>query len=125
MFIPLELMPIDFDLASLIKKQLTHEEIAHGVAYIAEPVLSAGTHLDFPKTHLDVPWDAFLVFVDREPMANWSHSCRYLLIRGANGDAKSIEAQLPPFGRETLQWRIVYRAPGVPDSISAVPQSSQ
>ena len=117
-------MSPDLDVAALVKKHLTRDEIAHGMAYVAEPALPAGTHLDFPKIHLDVPWDAFLVFVDREPTANWSHPCRYLLLRATSGEIKSIEAQLPPFGRESFRWSVLYRAPSVPAALSAVPQSS-
>ena|SRR2546423_11027026 len=116
-------MSPNLDVAALVKRQLTEDEVAHGLVYVAESALSAGTHFDFPKVHLDVPWEAFLVFVDREPTANWSHSCRYLLVRSTNGEVKSIEAQLPPFGRESLRWRVLYRAPSVPSALSSVPQS--
>ena len=117
-------MSPDLDLAALVKSQLTPDEVSRGMVYVAEPAVPAGTHFDFPKIHLDVPWEAFLVFVDREPTANWSHSCRYLLVRAAAGEVKSIEAQLPPFGRGSLQWRVLYRAPSVPEALSSVPQSS-
>lgn len=116
-------MAPDVDVAALVRRQLSGDEIAHGMVYMAEAAVHAGTHLDFPKIHLDVPWDAFLVFVDRQPTANWSHSCRYLLVRTTGGETKSIEAQLPPFGRESIRWRVLYRAPSVPDAFSAVPQS--
>jgi hypothetical protein len=116
-------MSPDLDLAGLVKKALSREEVAHAVAYVADNPLPAGTHLNFPKAALDLPWKAFVVFVDREPAANWSHPSRYLLIRADNGEVKSIEAQLPPFGRGPLHWRVLYQAPGVPDPLLAVPKA--
>jgi hypothetical protein len=117
-------MSPELDLAALVKSHLTPEEVSGGMVYAAEAAVPAGTHLDFPKIHLDVPWEAFLVFVDREPTANWSHSCRYLLVGATTNEIKSIEAQLPPFGRGSFQWRVLYRAPSVPEALSSVSQSS-
>ena len=117
-------MSPQFDLAALVRKQLSREEIGHSVAYVADAPLPAGKHLDFPKTALDLPWKGFVVFVDRDPAANWTHSCRYLLIGAENGEVKSVEAQLPPFGRGGLRWHVLYQAPGVPDPLLAAPQQT-
>lgn len=116
-------MSPDLDLAALVRKELSREEVTHAVAYVADNPLPAGTHLDFPKASLDLPWKGFVVFVDREPAANWSHSARYLLISADNGEVRSIEAQLPPFGRGQLHWRVLYQAPGIPDPLLAVPKN--
>jgi hypothetical protein len=124
MGLPLEPMSPDFDLAALVRKQLTRDEVAHGVAYVADAPLPRGTHLDFPKTPIDLQCKGFVIFVDREPTANWTHSCRYLIIDAERGNVKSVEAQLPPFGRAGLRWRVVYRAPGIPDPHIAVPQQA-
>jgi hypothetical protein len=118
-------MTPEFDLPALVRKQLSREEISHSVAYVADAPLPTGTHLIFPKTALDLPWKAFVVFVDRDPAANWTHSCRYLLIGAENGQVKSVEAQLPPFGREGLKWHVLYQAPGVPNPLLAAPHGSE
>jgi hypothetical protein len=117
-------MSPDFDLAELVRKQLSRDEVDHSVAYVADAPLPTGTHLNFPKTAINLPWKGFLVFVDREPSANWTHSCRYLLVDAERGNVKSVEAQLPPFGREGLRWHVLYRAPGVPDPLLAAPQQT-
>jgi hypothetical protein len=113
-------------LSSILKAHLTPDEIARGVAYCADSTFTPGTKIDFPGIHIDVPWEAFLVFVDREPTANWSHSCRYILINCENGEMKSFEGQLPPFrpDRDFPRWRVLYKAPTVPDAVLAVPQQA-
>ena len=113
-------------LSSILKAHLTPDEIARGVAYCADSTFTPATKIDFPGIHIDVPWEAFLVFVDREPTANWSHSCRYVLINCENGEMKSFEAQFPPFRPDGNfpHWRVLYKAPTVPDAVLAVPQQA-
>jgi len=113
-------------LSSILKAHLTPDEIARGVAYCADSTFTPATKIGFPGIHIDVPWEAFLVFVDREPTANWSHSCRYILINCENGEMKSFEAQLPPFRPDGNfpRWRVLYKAPTVPDAVLAVPQQA-
>jgi len=113
-------------LSSILKAHLTPDEIARGVAYCADSTFPPATKIDFPGIHIDVPWEAFLVFVDREPTANWSHSCRYILINRENGEMKSFEAQFPPFRPDGNfpHWRVLYKAPTVPDAVLAVPQQA-
>ena len=113
-------------LTSILKAHLTPDEIARGVAYCADSTFTPATKIDFPQIHIDVPWEAFLVFVDREPTANWSHSCRYVLINCENGEMKSFEAQFPPFRPDGNfpHWRVLYKAPTVPDAVLAVPQQA-
>src|SRR6185369_8996792 len=113
--------PLSFDdFVSVLKSQLTPDERAAGVVYaVAEP-LAKGQRLDFPGPALEVPWEAFLAFIDRDPTANWGHPARYLLVNRETGELRSFEARLPPFGSgRALPWRVVYRAPSVPDAAVA------
>src|SRR5437016_14216149 len=87
-------------LSSILKAHLTPDEIARGVAYCADTSFTPATKIDFPQIHIDVPWEAFLVFVDREPSANWSHSCRYILFNCETGEMKSFEDQLHPLRQD-------------------------
>jgi hypothetical protein len=104
-------------LVTIILAQLSPAERAGGVVYLAGSTIPAGTRLNFPRIMLDVPWDAALSFIDREPMANWSHSCRYLLVNLATEETRSFEAQLPPFPPpRDYHWRVIFHAPSVPDS---------
>jgi hypothetical protein len=111
-------MPLTFDqIVSVLNEKLTRGELDRGVAYVTESAVSGGTKLDIPRAPIEVPWDAHVGFIDREPMANWGHSCRYVLIGHNAGEYRSIEARFPPFSAlKQLRWKVVYRAKGVPDS---------
>jgi len=118
-------MPLSQDeLPLILKGILTADETARCVAYALQMPVPGGTKLEFPRILIHVPWEAFLIFVDRDPMANWSHSCRYILINRESRETQSFEAVLPPFraGQDSLRWRAVYKAPNVPDAVLAVPQ---
>lgn len=107
------------DFVSCVLAQLTPEEQAGAVVYAAatDTPIAAGTKLVFPATVLDVPSASRLAFIDRQPMANWGHAARYLLIEDARGTVLSIETRLPPFAPGNhLRWRVVYRGPSVPDA---------
>lgn len=115
-------MPLSFEkIASILKEHLTAEELNRGVAYAAETPIPSGVKLRFPRISIDVPWQAYLAFVDREPLANWGHPCRYVLISRENGELRAFEARFPPFttGKD-LHWRAVYKARGLPDTALAV-----
>ena len=106
---------------SILKDRLAPEELNSGVAYAEETPIPAGERLRFPRIDIVVPWPAYLAFVDREPLANWGHSCRYVLINRDTGELSSNEARFPPFhtGKD-LHWRVIHKAKGVPDSALAV-----
>jgi hypothetical protein len=105
------------ELRSAVTSRLTRDEFNHAVAYAADQPVEAGAVLEFPFLVLSVPWQAVLAFVDREPLANWGHSSRYLLIRRGVDEEMSVEARFPPFGSDVrLNWRVVYKAPGAPDT---------
>jgi hypothetical protein len=99
--------------------QLTPMEHADGVVYIFGSILHQGTRLDFPHILIEIPWpQAALAFVDREPLANWSHSSRYILINLETDAVRSYEAKLPPFQpTQSSRWRLLYKADAVPDEV--------
>jgi hypothetical protein len=110
-------------LVLVLQLQLTVEERANAVAYAAEQPVTAGTRLEFPGVVIDVPTEAYVAFIDRQPTANWGHPARYLLVNRQSGDVRSVDARFPPFrqGGE-LHWHVVYQAPSVPDAAVAFPQ---
>ena len=107
----------------ILQMQLTAAEKANSVAYAVETPVAAGTQLQFPGTVIDVPAEAYVAFIDRQPMANWGHPARYLVVSRDSGEVRSIEARLPPF-QQTVggRWRVIYQAPSVPDAAVAVPR---
>jgi hypothetical protein len=112
------------DLSLPVVSRLTAEERDHGVAYVVSELVRSGTKLAFPSISIEVPWDAIVAFVDPEPLANWAHPARYLLVRPDSGEVRSMQARFPPFGADpTLQWVVAYQAPGVPDNALGVRKS--
>jgi hypothetical protein len=99
--------------------QLTPLEREKGVVYIFGSVLPQGTRLDFPHILIEIPWaQAALAFVDRDPLANWSHSSRYILMNLETDAVRSYEAKLPPFQpTQSSRWRLLYKAASVPDDV--------
>jgi hypothetical protein len=110
-------------LSALLLAQLTPEEREHGVVYQFSDPVESGTTLKFPRCTIRVPWNALLAFIDREPLANWGHSARFILINRSTGETMSVEARFPPFRKENQRlWRVAYQAPTVPDTALAVPK---
>ena len=108
-----------------VREQLTEDERTGAVAYAAlrDLPFEAGTALQFPGTSIQVISNSWLAFIDRAPMANWGHAARYLLIDCVSGAASSINTRFPPFNFEGgLQWRVIYKAPSIPDAAVTGPQ---
>ncbi len=113
------------DFVSNLPTHLTAEERTNGVAYAAvtEKPFAAGTRLRFPGTEVEVKAESWLAFIARVPMANWGHPARYLLVSRESDETWSFETRLPPFQPHgDLRWRVVYKAPSVPDDAVASPQ---
>jgi hypothetical protein len=110
-------------LKNLLKAGLDAAELGKGVVYVCTDPVDEGARLNYAHREIRVPWEALLAFVDREPLANWGHSCRYILVKRENGEISSVEARFPPFHSEDgRRWRVFYQAPGVPDAALAVPK---
>jgi hypothetical protein len=108
-------------LVAILLGALTPKELEGAAVYAADQPVAAGATLRFARTTITAPWEAFLGFVDRDPLANWGHSSRYVIISRQTGETQSIEAQTPPFGEEGVIWRVVYKAASVPEAILVQP----
>lgn len=108
---------------ALILSMLTPQERAQGVAYALPNPVAAGESFPAGGGSVVAATSAYVAFIDREPLANWGHPARYLLIDAETAQVTSVEARFPPFGAKIdTKWRVVYRAAGVPDSVLAAPQ---
>ena len=108
------------ELDAFLVAQLTEPELGRAVVYALAEAVTVGTLLKLLPLTVPIRREALLAFVDREPLANWGHSCRYILVDTETDEAVSVESRFLPFGRTKLVgWRIVYRAPFVPDSALA------
>jgi len=97
--------------------ELTQQERTGAVAYLTDSPIPAGERLVLPRLVIDVEQLAWAAFIDRQPQSDWGHACRYLLINDASGEARSFEAQFPPFRPGSpWNWRPVYEAPPSRDS---------
>jgi hypothetical protein len=113
------------DFVAKVREQLTADERAGAVAYatLRDLPFEAGTALQFPGANIQVNSSSWLAFIDRAPMANWGHEARYLLVDCVSGVSDSFETRFPPFNSEGgLQWRVIYKAPSIPDAAVAGPQ---
>jgi hypothetical protein len=110
------------DAASRFESLLTTEEREGAVVYSLEGTVREGTELLLPGLQLKAPAEAYVAFVDRQPTATWGHSARYILLGREDSASWSFEARFPPFAEGGERWRLVYRAPSVPDAAVAFPQ---
>ncbi len=101
---------------------LTPEERDTCAVYAAVQPVAAGETLQFARATITAPWDAYVAFVDRDPMANWGHSCRYILVSHATGEVRSMEARTPPFAEKGFTWHVVYKSASVPEAVLAHPR---
>lgn len=108
-------MPQSFnDFIAVLRSVLTREEFRGAVVYAIEKPIPKGTRLQFPGVKIDVTANSYLAFVDRQPMANWGHSARYILA-GEKNETISYETRFPPFNQtDKLNWCVVYKAAIVP-----------
>lgn len=105
------------DFVSLLLAQLTDEERRGSVAYAAERRLPAGAQIQFTGIRIVAQADSFIGFIDRDPSANWGHPARYVVVNQETGEIRSLAARFPPFrSGDELRWRVVYRAPSLPDT---------
>jgi hypothetical protein len=113
----------DDKVKELVLSELAPAERDHSAVYLYTRPIPKGRSIDLPRLTLNAPWDARLAFVDREPRANWGHSCRYLMIAIDTGIIVSLEGRFPPFQSGDLPtWLVIYQAPDVPDSALAIPK---
>lgn len=104
------------EIAARAREALTEDERRLAAVYLDARELPEGSLVEIGKKTVRAPWPAVLVFVDRAPQANWSHSCRYLLVHRNTGAIQSIESDWPPFLREVPKTlHLIWKGPAVPD----------
>src|SRR5262245_44932381 len=66
--------------------------------WIDEEVRRRGQTIVAQHQEIEIERDTVLVFADDAPLANWGHSCRYLLYEPERGELyREVEAQFPPY----------------------------
>src|ERR1700712_5710373 len=113
-------------LLQILLTLLTPAERSDAVAYLNEQPVVAGTMIEAAGGQVPVPWDAILGFIDQDPMANWSHACRYIFINTHTGETRSVAGRFPAFSKANPgTWTLVHKAPGLADNFVLVPLSFQ
>jgi len=111
------------EVASLVLSLLTPDERAHCVAYALDDAVPAGTTIAAAPIPVIAPSAAYIAFIDREPLANWGHAARYLIVDKKTATVTAVDARFPPFrAGNASKWHVIYRAPGVPDTAVAAPR---
>jgi hypothetical protein len=80
-----------------IRASLNADRLAGSIIYLDWNMVKAGQKLELGDALMEVPWDAYIAFVDLEPRANWGHECCYLAIRQDSDESIQVVAHMPPF----------------------------
>lgn len=94
--------PIDANILHAIQdstfRRLSAKRKATTNLYVLEDVQPAQSVIKAGHQEIPIKQPTAVVFVDDEPMANWSHDCRYLLHDADSGNLyKEVKAGFPPY----------------------------
>lgn len=79
-------------------RQLSAKRRATTNLYVLEDIQPAQSEIKAGHQKIPIKQPTVVVFVDDEPMANWSHDCRYLLHDGDSGKLyQEYKAGFPPY----------------------------
>ena len=85
--------------------------------YILEDVQPARSEIKAGHQKIPIQQPTAVVFVDDEPMANWSHDCRYLLHDADRGRLyQEVKAGFPPYLVNPPDTFKAFHAPLVPQN---------
>jgi hypothetical protein len=107
--------PGDLDILDRIKFRYNETYLENTVIYVCPELVPSG-EFDFGDIKLILPWNAYLVFIDLNPKANWGHNCCYIAFEKGGNKTIRVEAQFPPFFI-SIQWRFIlfWKGPDIPD----------
>lgn len=91
-------MRCDFKvLAAEVVASLSEQEREACVAYLEQRVVPAGERI--PRAGISQTFDEPVVvaFIDLQPMLNWTHRARYVVIGARGGILRTIDVDQPPF----------------------------
>lgn len=95
--------------------------LLNAIVYISHETVCAGTRIHLGDALIDVPWDAWVVFADLEPQANWGHRCAYLILQCGGEAFVQKNSQMPPFLKPGgMPFRLLRKGSETPDWAVAV-----
>ncbi|MBS0423727.1 MAG: hypothetical protein JSR71_04705 [Proteobacteria bacterium] len=109
-------MQSDRSIFERVRAVLGDEILLSAIVYVSHETVRAGTKIQFGDALMDVPWDAWIVFADLEPQANWGHRCVYLILQCEGNEFVQESAQMPPFLKPGgMPFRLLWKGSEVPD----------
>jgi hypothetical protein len=77
------------------------EGVSRSNLFLDDKIYKAGEFINARKQKIPLKKDSYMVFVDDDPLYNWSHYCRYFLYDVLTGEfIKQVEARFPPYMME-------------------------
>jgi len=107
---------LDQHILERVRNSLGENRLAGAIVYLARDRVHAGERVRVGDVLIEVPWEAYIAFVDLEAGANWGHACFYLAIRPDADEVIQVPARMPPFLKaETSLFRFLWRGPLAPE----------
>lgn len=98
-----------------LQDQVDSSQLKNSVIYACSGLLKKGVY-EMGKTTIDIPWDAWIAFIDFEPELNWEHKCSYYALQHKGTEILQKEAQYPPFFKPTgFQFVFLWKGVRVPE----------
>ena len=100
----------DDGILNFLKDQIGEAQLRKAIIYRERQAFKGGTKIPIGKKAYNIPFDAYMVFVDLEPKANWEHQCIYFFIDAEGKSFERSSEKLPPYFREFPEtWVVIQR----------------
>lgn len=116
------MMQSDRSIFERVRAVLGDEMLLNAIVYVSHEMVPAGMRIQLGDALMDVPWDAWIVFTDLEPQANWGHRCVYIAFQHEGNEFMQKNAQMPPFLKPGgMPFRLLWKGSEAPDWAVASP----
>ena len=96
--------------------------LVNAIVYASNETVHGGTKIQLGDALIDVPWDAWVVFADLEPQANWGHRCAYFMLQCEGNEFLQRDAHMPPFLKPGgMPFRLLWKGSEAPEWAVASP----
>ena len=111
----------DQNILARVRGILGDEILLNAIVYVSHETVHAGTQVHLGDALIDIPWEAWVVFADLEPQANWGHRCAYIVLQHEGNEFMQKNAQMPPFLKlGGMPFRLLWKGAEAPEWAVAV-----